>query len=366
MNALVELPSCFKPGATIVYQALVGVRQAHPRLGLQGWSRLLSTSEGELQASRLGQESVWPLQDVFSLLYLLPSLGEVQLLTFNELGWAQYQGCFTPPDLCLDDPHQLGLQFVTQHLELKLMLENWYWGCLVEEENSQGETEKSLQFFNRQGQRFAKIQALESGDQAAWLGLQEAFKGMGAVNPSRPLFSDAGIQVFNDHPPQDLGRFQLEWRRMADPNQISYLLARHQVNYLSGLQALGPKLARQVSLNALTELLTEAALLPRSQAKPGLKLAFYTDACVHSCRGNLQPPRLKHREVCIGYPAGCLHFNPQLLEEAWVVRKPQGDGWISSLELFSDAGQRVFQVSEDKLSLQPENLVLRELFNALQ
>lgn len=366
MNALVELPSYFKPSSPIVYQALVGVRQAHPRLGLQGWSRLLSTSEGELQASRLGQESVWPLQDVFSLLYLLPSLGEVQLLTFNELGWAKYQGQFSAPDLCLDDPHQLGLQFVTQHLELKLLLENWYWGCLVIEENAQGATEKSLQFFNRQGQRFAKIQALDCSDHPAWWGLQEAFKGIGAVNPSRPLFSDADVQTFNARPPEDVSGFQLEWRRMTDPNQVTYLLERHKTSYLTGLQSLGPKLARQVSLSALTELLTETVLLPARRSKPSLKLAFYTNACVHACRGALEPPRLKHKDVCIGYPAGCLHFNPQLLEEAWVVRKPQGDGWVSSLELFADAGQRVFQVSEDKSPLESENLVLRQLFNALQ
>ena len=366
MNALVQLPSfVISPVAAAthrLYQAFVGVRQAQPTLGLKGWSRLLSCSEGELQASRLGQEAVQPLVDVFSLLYQLAGLGEVELSSFNESGWARWTGRFAPPDLCLDCPGYLGLEFRADSLRLQLNLEQWYWGCAVENQPEGKALERSLEFFNQAGERFIKIKATESTSQQGWVRLLERFARSDVL--IQPLFA-ALEPAQMPSTPVEVASFNQDWRLMQSSSQIPRLLKRYQASYLGGLQVLGVKFAREVSLDALEQLLTLTHQLPASPSKPQLEMRFFAAGCMQVVSGTLQPPRLHAKDLCLAYDKGCIHLDPQQLEEAWVVRKPEGERWVTSLEIFDVQGQRVVQLQEHKDSSAPENLLIREIFAAL-
>jgi len=362
MNAWVELsPQVSSPN--LVYQAFVGVRQAQPHLGLKGWSRLLATSEGELQASRLGQEDVRSLADTFSLLYQLAGLGELEICTFNDAGWAKYRGRFAPPDLCLENPHYLGLEFRANHLRLQLNMDQWYWGCAVEDRPSGGRVQKSLQFFTGSGDRFLKIQATANTSQVAWKKLLFSFAGQ--QEASKPLFAPQNKPLNKTLASDDLLAFARDWRWMTSPNQLPLLLSRYQTSYLAALQQLKEKFAREVSLNALSEVLRQVGSLPASESKPELELSVYSEGCLQRMHGILQAPRLQHKDLCIAYAEGCIHLDPQMLEEAWVVRKPQGDQWITSLEVFDPKGQQVLQLQEYKPAAHPENLLLRQIFHTL-
>lgn len=366
MNALVQVPSYeqspLAAATQRLYQAFVGVRQAQPNLGLRGWSRLLSCSEGELQASRLGHEKVRPLVDTFSLLYQLAGLGEVEIISFNQTGWARYTGRFAPPDLCLDNPSCLGLEFRSSHLRLQLRMNHWYWGCVVEDQPPGQTTQSSLQFFNQSGQRFLKIQATAATSQPGWQRVVDNFARHEAS--AQPLFVEEQ-ENRSDSTPQDIAGFTQEWRLMQSPNQIDSLLKRHQADYLTALQHLGTKFAREVSLDSLQDLLRQVQWLPKGPNKPCLEASFFTSGCTQTVSGAIQPPRLQHKDWCLGYAEGCLHLQAQRLEEAWVVRKPCEEGWVTSLELFDVAGQCVLAIQESKLSLVPENLLLREIFASL-
>ncbi|SFC02169.1 Putative heme degradation protein [Marinospirillum celere] len=361
MNALAKISPSFQP-LSLLYQAFVGVREAQPLLGLTGWSRLLATSEGELQASRLNHEKVWPLEDVFSLFYLLSSLGEVEVQTFNNLGWAKYQGRFNAPDLCLDDPQHLELEFRTASMHMKLDLEKWYWGCAVEDRPPERSVQRSLQFFNYQGKRFLKIHAVPQTDELAWHNLITNFAKKESA--AKPLFAAQQDQK-QLTPPADMQQFSQEWRLMSHAKQLSVLLRRHQADYLPVLQHLDAKFAREVSLTSLSQLLKKWTGLSDMTNKPRLKLSFYTEGCMQAVSGVLQPPRLQHNQLCIAYADGCVHCDPQQLEEAFVVRKPEGDGWVTSLEIFNGQGQLVLKIQEEKPECQPENLLYREIFQAL-
>lgn len=366
MNALVQVPSYeMSPLAVAthrLYQAFVGVRQAQPALGLKGWSRLLSCSEGELQASRLGQEAVMPLVDVFSLLYQLAGLGEVEISSFNAAGWARYTGRLAPPDLCLDDPGHLSLQLRSSHQCLQLHMDAFYWGCAVEDQPPEATIQQSLQFFNKAGERFLKVKATQATSQSGWQSLLERFAR--SEQPGQPLFAVEPEQK-NVSAPANLAAFSQEWRLMEAPGQVAQLLKRYQADYLSCLQHLDQKFAREVSLNALFDLLKVVNQLPEADCKPVLEMSFLTAGCLQRVSGVLQPPRLQHKALCIAYAEGCLHLDPQLLEEAWVVRKPQGDGWVTTLEIFDHQGQLLLQLQEKKPSAQPENLLLRQIFQTL-
>ncbi len=366
MNALVQIPSYqLSPLATAthrLYQAFVGVRQAQPNLGLKGWSQLLNSSEGELQASRLGHEEVRPLTDLFSLLYQLAGLGEVEIRSFNRSGWASYKGHFAPPDLCLDCPGYLGLEFRSGSLRLQMNMESWYWGCAVTDYPEGKETQKSLQFFDQAGERFLKLQATSETSAVGWSRLLQRF----APTPiaSKPLFDvtqpSCGLTC-----PKDMTSFTQEWRLMASPNQVHRLLKRHQASYLGSLQRLDKKFAREVSLDALEQLLKQVQALPSAPNKPCLEMRFFASGCLQEVVGELQAPRLHLKQMCLAYAEGCMHLDPQCLEEAWVVRKPQGEGWVTSLEIFDDQGELIVQLQEHKLTQLPENLLIRQIFATL-
>ncbi|WP_114417517.1 ChuX/HutX family heme-like substrate-binding protein [Marinospirillum perlucidum] len=369
MNALVQLPlqEQFQQESapSLVYLALSGVRQAHPHLGLQHWSRLLATSEGELQASRLGQENIHALEDVFSLLYQLSSLEEVEVTSFNDGGQVSYLGSFSAPELCLQDPSQLGLKFTSGSQEISFFLEDWYWGCALEEEDAQGEQQWSLQFFDREGKRFLKIAAVAGTALNAWMTLVETFS-RSQQQLVRPLFAtrtETRTQASTLNPDS----FCQAWRQLGSPSQVNQLLNQQGINYRQAVELLEPRLARSVSIDSLESLLAAQQQLGGCGCKSrGLRLDFYTPGSVQGCRGYLRATRLERQEWQLAYCGGRIDLNPAQLGEAFLVRTPKGQGWMTSLDIFSDTGQLVLQVREDSDPEAAENLLVRNLFTRLQ
>lgn len=349
MNALVNFPVFTTGLSGLLYKALQGVRQAQPAASLREWATLLNTSEGDLQASRIGQENVWPLRDAFSVLYQLSALQEVEVTAYNDLGSIHYRGCFSTPDLCLDHPRQLGIQFLTSGLHLKLQLEHWYWGCA---------TEQRLDFFTRNGRRFMSLSPTTATCKTAWQELLHQHADTQASH--QPLFEPAATR-HREHPmPQDLTSLELEWRNMSDPQQISALLQRHQTTYFATLCSISPKLARSVSLDSFEQLLNSACRLQLP-----LCISMISEGCVQTCKKALLKPCTGKGSLLLEWQEGQAKLDPSLFEFAFITRKPLGDSWISSLEIFGACGEMLLQVQGYNSEGRVENLALREVFSSL-
>lgn len=349
MNALVSFPSFTTGLSGLLYKALQGVRQAQPAASLREWAALLNASEGDLQASRIGQENVWPLRDAFSVLYQLSALEEVEVTAYNDLGSIHYRGCFSAPDLCLDHPRQLGIQFLTSSLHLKLQLEHWYWGCA---------TQQRLDFFTRNGRRFMSLSPTRATNQTAWQTLLDQHADTQASH--QPLFEPASLR-HREHPmPQDLATLELEWRNMSDPQQIPALLQRHKTTYFATLCSISPKLARSVSLNSFEQLLNSAC-----QLQLPLSIAMISEGCVQTCKKALLKPFSGKGTLVLEWQEGQARLDPSLFEFAFITRKPLGDSWISSLEVFGASGEMLLQVQGYQAEGRAENLALREVFSSL-
>jgi putative hemin transport protein len=350
MNALVNFHTTGTGLSGLLYKALQGVRQAQPHGQLKDWARLLNASEGELQAARIGHEDVCPLRDVFSVFYQLSFLGEVAVTAYNALGQVQHRGCFSAPDLCLDNPHQLGIQFLTSGLHLKLRLEHWYWGCAADDK---------LEFFTRQGQLFMTIRKTPATDESAWQELLSQY-AEGSVS-HKPLFEQPHHHPAEHPMPQDLQLLEKEWRNMAGPEQLPQLLKRQHTTYFAALCCLGPKLARSGSLDSFEQLLQQAA-----QVQLPLSLSMISPGCVQTCRQAVITPRLEQSKLELLWPQGRAQLDPGQFEFAFVTRKPSKDAWISALEIFGAQGDMLLQIQGATPPGKPENLRLRELMNSLR
>lgn len=349
MNALVSFPTFTTGLSGLLYKALQGVRQAQPRASLYEWARLLNTSEGDLQASRIGQENIWPLRDAFSVLYQLAQLQEVEVTAYNDLGSIHYCGSFSSPDLCLDHPRQLGIQFLTSGLHLKLQLEHWYWGCA---------TEQRLDFFTRNGRRFMSLSPTATTCMTGWKALLQQHADTTACH--LPLFEPAPAH-YREHPmPQDLASLELEWRNMTDPQQISALLQRHKTTYFATLCSISPKLARSVSLDSFEQLLNSAC-----QLQLPLCISMVSEGCIQTCKKALLKPCTTRDLLQLEWQEGQARLDPSLFEFAFITRKPLGDSWISSLEIFGASGEMLLQVQGYNAEGRVENLALREVFSSL-
>lgn len=349
MNALANLP--MESGfSSLLFKALQGVRQVHPRAGLQQWARLLHVSEGQLQAARIGHEAIWPLRDVFSIFYQLSFLGEVEISTFNALGNTSHQGTFSTPDLCLDNPHQLGIQFLTPGLHLKLQLEHWYWGCA---------TDRSLEFFSRNGQRFLSLRKTPHTHEGAWTDLLQQYSDQDICH--QILFDqDTAATTTGHQPPENLSLMEQEWRNLATPAEIPALLERHQTTYFAALCSLGPRLARSVGLDSF-EILLKAA----SKLQLPLRFSFFSNGSIQTGRQALIQLRQEERQRVLNWGQGNARLLPEHFEFAFVTRKPLGNGWTTALEIFGAEGELLLQLQGESLQGKPENLALREIFNSL-
>ena len=369
MNALVVSPfeSLSRP-SHLLYQSLVGVRQAQPGLSEREWASLLEVSEAELQVARIGQEAVYPLQDRFSLLYSLSLLGDVELEMMNDLGVAHWKGRFNAPDLYLDQPQQLGLRFQVGQNQLIVHLEHWYWACAVEEPRvlSSGvvHLKRSLCFYNRQGQLFFRIQVGAQTNLSAWQSLMESFTT--AELAARPLF--VRKERTSLHFPADAAQLEKEWRLMQAVDDLPYLLQRHETSLFAALLSLSPKLARPVGLQALEQLLSRLSQWPRLSGRiPQLAVSLMTSGLEQHFKAAPLAPCPVKEQLCIAWEqGGCLHLDRLAMEYAFIVRQPCDGQWISHLALFDADGQPLCRISCAREPGQAEDLAYRHLLNSLQ
>ena len=364
MNAQVELLHHKGMKNHPLYLALKGVREAHPKAGMRAWSQWLATPEGEIQASRVGREKVWPLQDVFSICYRLAALKQVEVCTVNACGWHVSRGQFSAPDLYLDDPHRLGLQFRLGQRRLLLMLDHWYWGCAVEEAGEQPQN-LSLQFFDRQGHLLLKVQAVEGTDLDAWASLVDAFADY--QNASRPLFAATAGQAETGGEVLDPEALSLAWRRAPDRTVLNRLIGQQGGDYLAVISRLDVGLARGVAPSSLQHLLRQVIQLPsHPNHRPQLVFNLVSQGCQSTLTG--QPIRLGSTQDrdCSGWSGASACVLLSQLDQAFVVRKPgAGAGWQTYLEVFDAWGRLALSLTPSIDSKQAESLVLRDMINSL-
>ncbi|RKQ38706.1 hemin-degrading factor, partial [Enterobacter sp. R1(2018)] len=314
---------------TQIYDGWLRLRQQHPKKYARDIARLMNVSEAELTHARVGHDA-WRLKgEIRDVLASLESVGETQSICRNEYAVHEQVGRYENQHL----KGHVGLVLNPRALDLRLFLHQWASVFHIREANARGERQ-SIQFFDHQGDALLKVYATDNTDFGAWGRMLAKF--IYADNPPLQLKPAEEIVMT---PAPDARQVEAEWRAMRDVHQFFGLLKRHQLTRQQAFRLVADDLARQVDNVALQQLL-QMALRDQNE----IMIFVSNRGCVQIFTGVIEKIVPMDNWINIFNPQFTLHLMANAIAESWVTRKPSGDGFVTSLELFAADGTQIAQL----------------------
>lgn len=309
----------------------------------------LGVSEGEALAAFVG-DNVVRLDTRFTELFEeVPQLGSVMALTRNDAAVHEKVGQFTnmshegPTGIALGDP-----------IDLRIFYSKWAAGFAVQDVTPRG-TLKSLQFFDAQGHATHKVYLRDHSDHEAYDAFVERWShpeqtaGMNVTAaPAAPqLTPDSGIDVATLH---------ADWHAMTDTHQFYGMLCKFRLTRTQALRLAEPRYARRVDNGAIATVLNGAA-------QTGLSIMVFVGnhGMIQIHTGPVKTIQTMGAWLNVLDPGFNLHLRTDLIDSAWVVRKPTSDGIVTALELFDSKGDNIAMLFGARKPGSPELDGWREL-----
>lgn len=304
------------------------LRGEKPALRIRDAAATLGVSEAELVALGVGTNTT-PLDgDWRALLGDMPTVGRVMCLTRNEHCVHERHGRFE--DVEVTGPHGLVLG---PDIDLRLFLGQWKLGFAVRERLTSGER-LSLQFFDASGEAVHKIYATDETDRVAFDALiaRRAATAMPAFAvapraPETPDWPDGEI---------DVAGLRAAWRAIRDTHEFFGILGKFKVGRMQALRLAGAEFARELPSRALREAMeaARAATLP-------IMIFVGSRGCIQIHTGPIN--RLVETPGWFNVldPTFNLHLRGAGVARVFSVRKPTGDGVVTSIEAFDSQGRNV-------------------------
>ncbi|MCT4706306.1 hemin-degrading factor [Enterobacteriaceae bacterium H16N7] len=332
------------------YEEWLQLKQQHPKQYARDIAKRMNISEAELTHSRVGHDA-WRLKgEAREILAALESVGETKSICRNEYAVHEQVGRYENQHL---EGHA-GLVLNPRALDLRLFLNQWASAFHVREATARGERQ-SLQFFDHQGDALLKVYTTDNTDFSAWG--QVLAKFIFADNPALAL-QKAEESVMS--PAADARLVEEEWRSMNDVHQFFGLLKRHRLTRQQAFHLVTDDLAQQVDNGALEQLLSLAL-----QDQNEIMIFVGNRGAVQIFTGVVEKLVPMDNWINIFNPQFTLHLMADTIAESWVTRKPSGDGFVTSLELFAADGTQIAQLYGQRTEGQPEQQQWRTQLAAL-
>jgi len=332
------------------YEEWLQLKQQHPKQYARDIAKRMNISEAELTHSRVGHDA-WRLKgEAREILAALESVGETKSICRNEYAVHEQVGRYENQHL---EGHA-GLVLNPRALDLRLFLNQWASAFHVREATARGERQ-SLQFFDHQGDALLKVYTTDNTDFSAWG--QVLAKFIFADNPALAL-QKAEESVMS--PAADARLVEEEWRSMNDVHQFFGLLKRHRLTRQQAFHLVADDLAQQVDNGALEQLLSLAL-----QDQNEIMIFVGNRGAVQIFTGVVEKLVPMDNWINIFNPQFTLHLMADTIAESWVTRKPSGDGFVTSLELFAADGTQIAQLYGQRTEGQPEQQQWRTQLAAL-
>lgn len=257
---------------------------------------------------------------------------------FSRLGRLGALMALTRNDFCVHERHgeylnvkatePVGL-VLGPDIDLRMFFSFWDIAWAVEEKGR-----CSLQFFDKEGVAVHKVYCTAQTDMQAYRSLVDECAMQASAWPT-PTHYPHELETTSI---ADIRALREAWFGMGDPHDFAPLLRRLGVSRADAIRSAGPDLAQCVASDAVESMLTAVA-------QSGLRIM-----CFVSNRGMVQvhtgPVNRIHRTgrwLNIADPTFSLHLDTSGVASTWVVNKPSGDGWITSLESYSNSGELIVQ-----------------------
>jgi putative hemin transport protein len=300
-------------------------------------------TESPLQATRLRAQ--WP-----EILAAVTTIGEVMALTRNAHAVHEKIG----PFLRVDAHDVRGDQ-----MTLQASFDHWVHGFAAQEVLLDGSTQRSLQFFDAQGQAIHKIYLRARSDANAYVRLCEQFTA-DVQSPGSVASVPWVAAVERQEAAVDVAALHQAWVGQHAPQAWHAMLQRFGISHAQALQLAPPDYAQPLPAGSLTDVLSQAAQL-------GLPMAI-TVANSGMVQTHTGPIR---RVEVMGPWVNVLdeHFNLHVREDriacAWLVKRPSAHSLEHALEMLDAQGGVLLTLRSARQPGQAEPCNWREILAQL-
>jgi putative hemin transport protein len=319
------------------------LKAADPKARIRALAEQMQVSEVELVAAQCGDlqsiQLASPPQDIFKE---LGSLGRVMALTRNE--WCVHERHGAYEDIRAGK--SMGI-VLGPDIDLRVFFGPWASAWAV---NDAGR--RSLQFFDKAGVAVHKVYVTDETDLAAYEALVDKYT---APDPQWPVLEPRAPSADGDEG-QATPELRSDWLAMQDTHEFHNLLQRHKVSRLTALRAVGADLAQEVSNDLAERMLQDVA---------ERDICFM---CFVGNHGMIQIHSGPIKKVMrtgpwfnVLEPHFNLHLNTTAIASTWIVNKPTSDGWVTSLECYTQGGELIAQFFGARKPGTPELVSWREL-----
>lgn len=320
-------------------EAWTGIQKAKPGIRIREAARELGVSEADLLGTKVGEHVVrlqgpWP-----ELLVGFKTLGRVMSLTRNDACILEHKGPFQDIDIMGSGAHSMAT--VIGPIETRVFFSAWHIAFAVTEEKSD-RILKSIQIFDRAGEAVTKIYLQEKSDELAYDNLVSRFRmpDQTAVIETLPYEE----KVYASGIEEDA--FLQDWSALKDTHDFFGMLRKHDVSRYRAMEIAQGTFTHTVNAaGAAKQILDQAS---------ATKLPIMIFA---GNRGNLQIHQGKVRTIRVlehGHsgaqtwlnvldPDFNMHMRMDLVDSAWVVKKPTSEGDVTSVELYDAKKELIAQ-----------------------
>ena len=308
------------------------LRGENPSLRIREAAKALNVSEAELLATGIG-ENVTRLKPKFAeILQELPALGRVMALTRNDEIVHERKGEYAKAEV-IKGHRQMGL-VLGDDIDLRIFFDHWHLAFAVTDTSPRGATH-SFQFFDADGSAVHKVFLTATSELTVYKKLVEKYR-CPEQSQKVNVESKPAVAVEKDDAEIDVEGFRAAWANLKDTHDFFPLLRKFGVAREQALRLADDKMTRRVRVESYKSVLENAAerVLPIMifVGNAGI-IQIHTGVVerIVEARGwfNILDERFN------------LHINQEKIARAWIVKKPTGDGIVTSLELFNEMGENL-------------------------
>lgn len=305
--------------------------QENPKIRIRDAAHRMNTTEAQIVASFVEDKVVRLNNDFAGLWHSMPKLGYIMSLTRNEDCVHERKGWFQNVQI----RHKHMGYVAGPDIDLRMFFSHWAFGFALPDDAAAG-FKKSIQIFDRHGTAITKIFLQDRSNHEAFEKMVDTFKA-DEQSPELDIVPGITKQEYEDNR-LDKEAFLADWRALKDTHDFFPMLRKHKVSRLHAVHVGEGEFARKVSRKSAEKLLYDASA-------SGMPIMVFTGN-----NGNVQiHTGPVHRILEIpGWinvmdPEFNLHLRTDPIAECWVVRKPNPETNVNSLECYDKAGNLIVQ-----------------------
>ncbi|MER8708544.1 hemin-degrading factor [Mesorhizobium sp. M1088] len=306
-------------------------RADNPKMRERDLAAQLGISEAELVAAHCGDGVVRVEPRVNDLLTGLEAVGEVMALTRNESAVHEKIGVY---DKVVTGNHNA--MVLGENIDLRIFPKVWAHGFAVGKRDGAG-IRRSLQFFDTAGEAVHKVHLRPASNLYAY---QKLVAGLESPNQEPTVAISAGTtdETETADNPASIDDLRDRWSQLTDVHQFFGMLKTLKISRRQAVRMVGQDYAWLVDKNAVNAMFNHAA----AGAIP-IMCFVGNRGCIQIHSGPVASIKPMGPWLNVLDETFHLHLRTDHIDEVWAVRKPTGDGHVTSLEVYGADGKMIIQ-----------------------